>query len=72
MDIREFTCIIIRKDGRYLVGKCPITGALLWSDSPYEAWRTRKRDKALIVADKVGGERILFNPPSGQRREMRI
>ena len=70
MDIRKLTGIIIEKDGMYLVGRCPVTGSLLWRDSPYDAWRTRRRDKAFIVADRVNGRRFLFNPASGERRMM--
>lgn len=72
MDIRLQTGIIIRKDGEYLVGIGLITRQLIWSNSPWDAWRTRKRDKAFIVADRVGGVRFLFNPVAGQLREMKI
>jgi len=70
MDIRKLTGIIIEKNGMFLVGKCPVTGTLMWRDSPYDAWITRKRDKAILVADKVNGRRFLFNPASGERRMM--
>ena len=70
MDIRECTGIIIEKDGQFLVGVSAATQELVWRDSPYDAWRTRRRDKALIVADKVNGRRFLFNPASGERRVM--
>ena len=71
MDIRKLTGIIIQKDGKYLVGRSCV-GGLRWSASPWDAWRTRKRDKAFIVADRVGGVRYLFNPVAGQIREMVI
>jgi len=69
MDIRKKTGIIIRKDGEYLVG-IDIFGGLRWSIYPWDAWITRRRDHALIVADKVRGERVLFNPVAGQLRSM--
>ena len=71
-DIRIYTRIIIKKNGKYLVGTEMISRKLKWSDSPYDAWYTRKRDKAYIVADKVKGIRYLFNPVVCQVRPMRI
>ena len=62
MDIRQATCIIIRKDGEYLVGTICYSKELRWSGSPYDAWRTRKKEDAKRVAGKVGGEMVLFNP----------
>ena len=62
MDIRRETCIIIRKDGEYLVGTILYSTDLRWSWSPYDAWRTRRKEDAERVAGKVGGEMVLFNP----------
>ena len=62
MDIRRETCIIIRKDGEYLVGTICYSTDLRWSCSPYDAWRTRRKEDAARVARKVGGEMVLFNP----------
>ena len=62
MDIRRATCIIIRKDGEYLVGTILYSTDLRWSWSPYDAWRTRRKEDAERVAGKVGGEMVLFNP----------
>ena len=72
MDVRCYTGIIIEKDGRFLVAYCQITGELIWRDSPWDAWITRKRDKALMVAEKVKGNRFLFNPVVGQIRQMTL
>lgn len=72
MDPRLLTGIIIEKDGEYLVGMIIGTHELRWSTSPWDAWRTRKRDKAFIVADKVGGKRYLFNPIVGALRLMEV
>ena len=68
MDIRRATCIIIRKDGEYLVGTILYSTDLRWSWSPYDAWRTRRKEDAERVAGKVGGEMVLFNPIVNQRR----
>ena len=70
MDIRRLTCVIVRKNGEYLVGRVIYTGELRWSTSPYDAWRTRKKEKAAEVARKVGGVMVLFNPGVGETRLM--
>ena len=70
MDIRECTGIIIEKDGEFLVGTILFSKELRWSTSPYDAWFTRRKDKAFIVADKVNGRRFLFNPVVGKIRSM--
>jgi hypothetical protein len=61
MDIRRETCIIIRKDGEYLVGTILYSTDLRWSWSAYDAWKTRRKEDAERVAGKVGGEMVLFN-----------
>ena len=68
MNVREKTGIIIQKGNEYLVGVVVGTKILRWSISPWDAWITRRRDKAFMVADRVGGERVLFNPVAGQLR----
>ena len=72
VNIRLYTRIIIEKDDMYLVGREILTGNLRWSDSPYDAWHTRAKDKAYIVCCAVRGKRMLFNPVVKQLREMRI
>jgi hypothetical protein len=67
-DIRRQTYIIIRKNGRYLVGRSSIDNTLKWSWSVYEAWRTRDREKAEEIARATGGIMVLFNPIVNQRR----
>ena len=67
-DIRTKTCIIIRKNSEYLVGYIVFTHDLRWSDSPYDAWKTRNTEKAAEVARKVGGVMVLFNPIVNQRK----
>ena len=69
MDCREYTCLIIKKDNEFLVGCIMGTNILRWSNSPYDAWITRKRQHAIKVANYVNGNIMLFNPIVGQLRE---
>lgn len=69
MDIRRFTCLIVRRNGEYLVGRVMGSQELRWSRSPYDALRTRDVDAARQVARKTGGVLMLFNPVVGQLRE---
>ena len=69
MDIRRMTGLIIQRGTQYLVGTIIYSTDLRWSDSPWDAWRTRDREKARRVAQRVGGELMLFNPVAGQIRE---
>lgn len=68
MDIRRKTVMIIRKDNEYLVGTILYSSDLRWSASPWDAWKTRIRANARSIADKTGGEIMLFNPVAGQIR----
>ena len=68
MDIREKTCIIIRKNGEYLVGKILGSNDLRWSLYAYEAWRTRDRRLAEEIARRVGGITMLYNPIINEAR----
>ena len=69
-DIRKQTCIVIRKNGEYLVGRIFCSTDLRWSWTPYDAWRTRDRKKARRIARITGGIMVLFNPVVGQERVM--
>ena len=69
MDCREYTCLIIKKDNEFLVGCMMGTSILRWSNSQYDAWRTRIKEHAVKVADYVDGNIMLFNPIVGQMRE---
>lgn len=69
-DIRRQTCIIIRKNGEYLVGRILGSKDLRWSNYTYEAYRTRNKEKAEKIARKVGGITMLFNPVTGDLRVM--
>ena len=43
---------------------------LRWSWSPYDAWITRSWEKARMVARKVGGKIVMFNPAIRQMKEL--
>ena len=61
-DIRKQTCIVIRKNGKYLVSRKVTCFELRWSESRNDAWRTRDKAAAADVARKTGGIMVLFNP----------
>ena len=69
-EIRRKTCIVIRKNGRYLRGRSLLTHELMWSWSIYEAWKTRDRAEAETVARTTGGVMVLFNPILRQTKTM--
>ena len=69
-DIRKETCIIVRKNGEYLVGKVMGGPDLKWSISPFDAWRTRSRKAAEKIARRTGGIMVLFNPIVNQMKVM--
>ena len=62
------TCIIIRRNGEFLVGRDYVNGTLRWSNSAYDAWRTRDREKAREMARRTGGVTVLFNHVAGQMK----
>ena len=62
MNIRKETCLIIRKNSEYLVGTILYSRDLRWSTSPYDAWKTRDRERAEETARKTGGIVMLWNP----------
>lgn len=67
-DIRRQTAIVIEKDGEYLIG---FSLFLRWGGSYFDAWRTRDVETAQAVAERTGGEMMLFNPVVGQIRKFR-
>lgn len=69
MDIRIATCLIIERDGEFLVGASEL--GLKWSTSPYDAWSTRDKMTAFKIAWKVRGRLFLFNPIVGQLKELK-
>lgn len=68
-DIRRKTGLIIRRGNEFLVGTILYSTDLRWSLSPWDAWFTRDRNTARMVAQKVDGELMLFNPVAGQIKE---
>lgn len=62
MNIREKTCIIIRKNKMFLQGKECYTNDPKWTQYRFQAWRTRDKEQAVEVAKAVGGVMVLFNP----------
>ena len=72
MDIRKRTCLIIKRNGEYLVGMNQVLNCLNWSTSPYDAWRTRNAGDAARVARATGGTMYLFNPVAAQIREFTV
>lgn len=65
MDVREKSCVIIRRGNEYLVGKVVFSNELRWSISKWDAWNTRDMRKARKIAERVGGVPVLFNPIVG-------
>lgn len=69
MNIRARTFLIVRVGRLYLVGWNYVMQRLNYSVSPYDAWRTRDRETAKRVADRVGGTLCLFNPVAAQLQD---
>ena len=67
-EIRKQTSLIIRKNGKYMVGSILYSTEIRWSLSAWDAWRTRDRELARVVARKTGGTTVLFNPITGEER----
>lgn len=61
-ELRRQTCVIIRKNGEYLVSRILGSNELRWSNSPYEAWTTRNVETARDIARRTGGIMVLWNP----------
>lgn len=68
MDIKLKTCLVIRKNGQYLVGKILWSQDLRWSQYVYDAYRTRNRERAAELARRTGGIMVLFNSVTGETR----
>ena len=69
---RETVLILRKKDGDYLVGTILNSNKLRWSNSPWAAWRTREKQKAVKIAEKTGTEIFMFNPIVGQVRKLTL
>lgn len=70
MNVRLCTVLIVKRGSMFMVGKIPYSAEFRWSNSAYDAWRTRDRQTAENVARIVGGDLWLWNPISGQLREL--
>ena len=70
MDIREKTCLIIKKGSEFLVGTICFSTDLRWSIYASDAWQTRDKKIAEMVANKVGGEIMLYNPVINMTRKL--
>ena len=70
MDIRQYTRLIVKRGDKYLVGKILYGNEYRWSKSEYDAWSTRDREEAEVVARRLGGDLLLFNPVAGQLKEL--
>lgn len=68
MNIREQTCIIIRKNRLFLQGKECFTNKPKWTQYRHQAWKTRDKEQAEKIARKVGGVMVLFNPVADQTK----
>ena len=70
VDIRQYTRVIIRKNGEYLFGMNAMTNMAEWRKSPFDAWYTRDKEEAMAIARITGGVMMLFNPVVGQIKIM--
>ena len=69
MNAKSKTVLIVKRGDEYLVGRICFNMELRWSKSKYDAWATRRREDAELVASVVGGTVMLFNPIVNQIRE---
>ena len=65
-DILLYTRVIIRKNREYLTGRDVFTRQFKWNPSPWDAWWTRDKETAMVVARQTGGIMMLFNPVIGE------
>ena len=61
-ELRKATALIVMKDGKYLsrVGTMMLSSSV-WDPHLSNAWRTRNKQEAQEIADRVGGILALFN-----------
>ena len=70
MSSDEYCGLIVCKGNEYLVGMAQLGNKMRWSWSRWDAWRTRRRESADLVARAVGGRQMLFNPVAGQLKTL--
>ena len=64
---RERDMWIVRKDRQYLLSIVhPSAAVAQWTQYYFDCWRTHFRAEATMVAKKVGGEVVRFNPILGK------
>ena len=64
VDLRDYEEFVVRKGRLYMFSVTD--GYLRWTNSPYDAWRHKRRDKARMVAKRIGGRVCAFNPVTGE------
>ena len=64
-DAESRTKLIVQVGMKFLYAGDP-NGFLRYSTSPYDAWHTRNITKARWVAEKVGGNVLVFNSLNGE------
>ena len=69
VDIRNYTSLIVGRGNEFLVGCIMGSTEIRWSICAWDAWRTRIWEDARKVAQKVGGEIMMFNPVTGELRK---
>ena len=52
---------IVKRGSEWLQCRAYRNGALVFSISPYDAWRTRRESDARAVAEKIGGDVWVFD-----------
>ena len=65
VDVRKYTRVIVRKNKEYLQCKGGIQNKLMWCSSPWDAWWTRDKEEAMLIAKTTGGIAVLFNSVTG-------
>lgn len=68
--LRKATVLIVKRGSEFLVASKQYSMELRWSRSAYDAWKSRDAEKARKVAERLGGDLWLFNPITGELREL--
>ncbi len=66
VDIRQYTRVVIKKDGKYLFCMSQFTMQPEWRENLYDAWYTRDANIARAVAKALSADPMLFNPVVGK------
>ena len=66
-EVKKRDCYIVCRGTEYLVGRiCWAKLELMWSIYYFDAWRTKDKRAAEMVAQKFGAEVVRFNPILGE------